>query len=39
LSYHLANGLRYFKRDRLSEALFLLVLTFVLISYYDVIPW
>jgi hypothetical protein len=39
LSYHVANGLRYFKRDRLSEALFLLVLTFVLISYYDVIPW
>ncbi len=39
LSYHLANGLRYFKRDRLSEALFFLVLTFVLISHYDVIPW
>lgn len=39
LSYHLANGLRYFKRNRLAEALFILVLTFVLISYYDVIPW
>jgi hypothetical protein len=39
LSYHLANGLRYFKRNRLAEALFLLVLTFVLISHYDVIPW
>lgn len=39
LSYHLANGLRYFKRNRLAEALFILALTFALISYYDVIPW
>lgn len=39
LSYHLANGLRYFKRNRLAEALFILVLTFVIVSYYDVIPW
>jgi len=39
LSYHLANSVRYFKRDRLSEVLFYLVLTFVLVSHYDVIPW
>ena len=39
LSYHLANSVLYFKRDRLAEVLFYLVLTFVLVSHYDVIPW
>lgn len=39
LSYHLANGLRYFKRKVLAEVLFVLVLTFVLVSQFDLIPW
>jgi len=39
LSYHLANRLRYFKRQTIAEILFAVVLIFIVVVHYDVIPW
>ena len=39
MSYHLANGIRYFRRGRTAETLFLFILAFVMVSYFDLIKW
>ncbi|MDC0614494.1 hypothetical protein OAP05_01225 [Schleiferiaceae bacterium] len=39
LSYHLTNGLRYLKNERLANLLVVGLTIFILSSYFNLIPW
>ena len=39
LSYHLTNGLRYLKNERLADLLVAGLTIFILCSYFNLIPW
>jgi hypothetical protein len=39
LSYHLTNGLRYLKNERLADLLVAGLAIFILCSYFNLIPW
>jgi hypothetical protein len=39
LSFHLTNGLRYLKNERLANLLVAGLIIFILSSYFNLIPW
>ncbi len=39
LSYHLTNGLRYLKNERLANLIVAALAIFILCSYFNLIPW
>ena len=39
LSFHLTNGLRYLKNERLANLLVAVLIIFILNSYFNLIPW
>ena len=39
LSYHLTNGLRYLKNERLANLIVAALVIFILCSYFNLIPW
>lgn len=39
LSYHLTNGLRYLKNERLANLLVVGLAIFILCSFFNLIPW